>query len=676
MQIVETSILIHQIGWSLIHSVWQDALIGLVLAAILKLLSRAKPQSRYFIACVALAAMVILPVVTTHVLHTRQTEPLDIVVDDDSAAIISADPNLQNIRVIGNEPIVGTRKTNWVNRTITETRNTSERVEKLLPWLILLWLIGVVIYAIKLSGGIFYAANLRKLSANVSNPKLADLVNELTSQLSIKRKIKICESSLINVPMTIGWIYPLILIPPSSLLGLTPYQLQTIITHELIHIKRYDFLINLLQSVTETLLFYHPAAFWVSRKIREEREYICDDLTSSLCKDSVGYARALSKVARFQRQAEQLAVAATDGELKDRIYRLVSNSQNPGFSKKSILPNVWATVVISLFLAISVGGLKVLSNNKEIGLKKTLVASVQEADKNGAENSNLTGEYNDDLSKENARFREIALQALKGHRGSVIVMNPRTGQVYTIVNQDWAFRRQWTAASTFKMITSLAGIEENQLKESSKGFGYDSSMQMNLAKALAVYNNDYFKSLGQNLGSNTLIKYSKQFGLGEKTGINYPNETGGYVPEEMDPDRSELTGVTGGNIQVTPLQLAVFVSAVFNGGKILVPQAVNGNDSVTAQERGNLFISERSVEELKKGLRAAVEIGTGKGARQENYKVSGKTGSISNKETNTGLFVSYGVNHNSEMVVVVILEGKNVIGADAAQIAGKIYDSI
>ena len=673
MQIVETSTLVHQIGWSLIHSLWQDVLIGLVLAAIFKLLSRAKPQSRYFIACVALAAMIIFPVVTTYVLHNRQTEPLDIVVADDSAPVMSVEANFQNIRVIGNERTASTQKINWINRTIIETWNTSETVEKFLPWLILLWLVGVVIYAIKLGGGLFCAANLRKLPANVSNPKLDNLVNELTSRLSIKRKIKLCESSLINVPITLGWIYPLILMPPSSLLGLTPFQLQTIISHELIHIKRYDFLINFLQSVAETLLFYHPAAIWTSRKIREEREYVCDDLTLALCKDSVDYARALTKVARFQRQAEQLAVAATDGgELKDRIYRLVSNSQNPGFSKKSILPNVWATVVISLFLAISLGGLKVLSNNKEPDLKKTLVAGVPEVDKN----SSLTGEYNDDVSKENPRFREAALHALKGHRGSVIVMNPRTGQVYTIVNQDWAFRRQWTAASTFKMITSLAGIEEKQLKESSKGFGYNSSMQMNLAKALAVYNNDYFKSIGQNLGSDTLIKYSKQFGLGEKTGIDYPGEIGGYVPTEMDHDRSDLIGVTGGDIQVTPLQLAVFVSAIFNGGKILVPQAVNGNDSVTAQERGNLSISENSVEELKKGLRAAVETGTGKRARQENYKVSGKTGSISNKETKTGLFASYGLNHNSEMVVVVILEGKNEIGATAAQIAGQIYNSI
>jgi beta-lactamase regulating signal transducer with metallopeptidase domain/beta-lactamase class D len=675
MQIVETSALVHQIGWSLIHSLWQDALIVLLLAALLKLLSRAKPQSRYFIACVALAAMIILPVVTTCVLHTRQTESLDIV-DDDSAAVASVDSNFQNIRVTGSEQIAGTQKTGWINRTITETWNTSEGVEKFLPWLIFSWLVGVFIYAIKLGGGLFCAANLRHLTANASDSKLDDLVNELTSRLSIKRKIKICESSLINVPLTVGWIYPLVLIPPSSLLGLTPFQLQAIIAHELIHIKRYDFLINFLQSVAETLLFYHPAARWTSRKIREEREYVCDDLTVALCQDSIGYARALTKVARFQIKAEQLAVASTGGELKERIYRLVSNPQNPGFSKKSILPNVWAIVVISLFLVITFGGLKVLSNDKETDLKKPLVTGAPEADKNRAESSNLTGEYNDDVSKENPRFREAALQALKGHRGSVIVMNPRTGQVYTIVNQDWAFRREWSAGSTFKMVTSLAGIEENQLKESSRGFGYNSATQMNLTKALAVYNNDYFKSLGQNLGSATLIKYSKQFGLGEKTGIDYPGEIGGYVPTESNQDNSDWTGVTGGNVQVTPLQLAVFVSAVFNGGKILIPQAANENDSVTAQERGKLSIGESSVEELKKGLRAAVETGTGKGARQENYKVSGKTGSISNKETKTGLFVSYGVNHNSEMVVVVVLEGKNVIGAVAAQVAGKIYNSI
>ena len=155
-----------------------------------------------------------------------------------------------------------------------------------------------------------------ELTANASNPKLDDLVNELTSRLSIKRKIKICESSLINVPMTIGWIYPLILIPPSSLLGLTPFQLQTIISHELIHIKRCDFLINFLQSVAETLLFYHPAAIWTSRKIREEREYVCDDLTARFVQ---GFSRLRP---RFDKSCQIPKASRTIGSCGDRRRRI------------------------------------------------------------------------------------------------------------------------------------------------------------------------------------------------------------------------------------------------------------------------------------------------------------------------------------------------------------------
>src|SRR2546423_11385866 len=123
---------------------------------------------------------------------------------DDSAAVMSVDVNVQNIRVIGNERSNGTQNINWINRTITERWDTFERVEKVLPWLILLWLIGVVVCAIKLGGGLFCTANLRKLPAKISNPKLDNLVNELTSRLSIKRTIKLCESSLMNVPITSG----------------------------------------------------------------------------------------------------------------------------------------------------------------------------------------------------------------------------------------------------------------------------------------------------------------------------------------------------------------------------------------------------------------------------------------------------------------------------------------
>src|SRR5262249_26688490 len=124
-------------------------------------------------------------------------------------------------------------------------------------------------------------------------------------------------------PMVIGWLRPVILLPASAMTGLTPQQLEAIIAHELAHIRRHDYLINLLQAVIETLLFYHPAVWWVSRRIRQEREHCCDDLAVAVCGDALTYARALLEMERLRAAGPQLAMAANGGLLMNRIRRLV-----------------------------------------------------------------------------------------------------------------------------------------------------------------------------------------------------------------------------------------------------------------------------------------------------------------------------------------------------------------
>ncbi len=674
MQIAEIGTALHLIGWWILHSLWQGVAIGFALAAFLKILRWTTPQTRYVFACIALSGMIVLPAITAVVFDTPQVTSLVSVMDElDSDA--DADSALRLGRDDRGEGTSGYQAISSKNSPAT-TWNTSAMSDRLLSLLSLMWLVGVVFYATELGRGIFSINRLRRDTSHVPAAVLDDLLNELIGRLGVKRKIEICESPLINIPMTMGWIYPIILVPPSSLLGLAPHQLQTIIAHELIHIKRYDYVVNFLQSVAETLLFFHPAAAWASRKIREEREFVCDDLTVAVCADPAGYARALTKLARLQRQAEQLALASTDGELKGRIYRIVSDRKDKAVDKKFVLSGFFSLIAVSLVLAVSLAGLKVLSHNVDSGLRERLVDQSPKGDEHIVEDHNRSGESTDDLSREDPRYREAALRALGPHRGSVIVMNPHTGRVYSIVNQDWAFRRQWTAGSTFKMITSLAGIEENKLKESNKGFGYNPAVQMNLARSLAVSDNDYFDILGREVGSDTLFRYSKQFGFGEVTGINHPGEIGAYVPAVVDQGGGPRTGVMGGDIRVTPLQLAVFLSALFNGGKILVPQSTYGEEPITIQDRGSLSISESSIAELRKALRAAVETGTGKKAQQGIYEVSGKTGTIANNDANVGLFASHGLSKNSELVIVVVLEGKKENGAVAAQIAGNIYGSV
>src|SRR5262249_62123234 len=120
-----------------------------------------------------------------------------------------------------------------------------------------------------------------------------------------------------------GWLHPVILLPASTLTGLSPGQIESILAHELAHIRRHDYLVNLLQSLVETLLFYHPGVWWVSRRIREERELCCDDLAVGVVGGPVLYAEALCRLERARGEAAALAVAASGGSLLARITRLV-----------------------------------------------------------------------------------------------------------------------------------------------------------------------------------------------------------------------------------------------------------------------------------------------------------------------------------------------------------------
>ena len=136
--------------------------------------------------------------------------------------------------------------------------------------------------------------------------------------------MRVLESRLVRVPAVIGWCRPVLLLPASALAGLTAVQLEAIIAHELAHIRRHDYLINGLQSVIETVLFYHPAVWWLSGRIREEREHCCDDVAVAACGDAVAYGRALADLDELRQTEGALVIAANGGSLTRRIQRLVS----------------------------------------------------------------------------------------------------------------------------------------------------------------------------------------------------------------------------------------------------------------------------------------------------------------------------------------------------------------
>jgi beta-lactamase regulating signal transducer with metallopeptidase domain len=205
----------------------------------------------------------------------------------------------------------------------------AEAAAALLPWTAFLWLLGVMFFSARLVLGWRYTRRLRSCGARPPGEGLQVALRQLGQQLGIARAVRLWESALVSVPTAIGWLRPVILLPASALTGLTRQQLEAIIAHELAHIRRHDYLINLLQAVIETLLFYHPAVWWVSRQIRQEREHCCDDLAVAVCGDALGYARALFTMEQLRAAAPPLVMAANGGTLMNRIERLVGVQTQP-----------------------------------------------------------------------------------------------------------------------------------------------------------------------------------------------------------------------------------------------------------------------------------------------------------------------------------------------------------
>jgi len=157
----------------------------------------------------------------------------------------------------------------------------------------------------------------------------------------------VLESAVVQVPAVIGWLRPVVLLPASALTGLSPLQLDALLAHELAHVRRGDYLVNLLQTVIETLLFYHPAVWWVSARVRQEREHCCDDLAVTVCGDAMVYARALVGMEGLRVPPRAFAPAAAGGSLLHRVRRLVA----PGTPE--IFPR-WAAGIVMVALSLSV----------------------------------------------------------------------------------------------------------------------------------------------------------------------------------------------------------------------------------------------------------------------------------------------------------------------------------
>ena len=279
----------------------------------------------------------------------------------------------------------------------------------------------------------------------------------------------------------------------------------------------------------------------------------------------------------------------------------------------------------------------------------------------------------DDISGEDPEVRRIAVNALGHHAGTVVVMDPVTGRVYSVVNQEWALRRGFKPCSTIKLVTGVAGLSENAIPAvDTVGDGY----RIDLTSALAHSDNPFFQQVGTKIGSEKMVNYARQLGLGEKTGLNVPFEFPGRLPEVKPGliERRMFSHADG--FEVTPLQLGTLVSAMANGGRLLQPQIPHSAKEISKMNpkvRRQLDITNEVWQRMIPGMVGAVNYGSGRKAYDPTQTVAGKTGTCIGDGGWVGLFTSYAPLANPRLAVVVITQGSDARRHFPAAVAGEIY---
>jgi GWxTD domain-containing protein len=284
------------LGWTLLHSLWEGAIVSACLGAALWALRSAR--ARYATACVAMLVML----------------------GGISLTFIRMMPE----RVHGLPGVETTALPPWnVPPELDAAGASGSRLALVVPWLAPFWIAGVWILALGQVGGWIWVSRLRRRGVCCAPEHWQKEIERLSARLRMSKPVQILESCLADVPIVVGHIRPVILMPIGLLAGLPPGQIEAILLHELAHIRRYDYLVNVLQRAVECLLFYHPAAWWISRVLRAERENCCDDVVVGTSGDAQQYAVALTTLAQIRWSARTPAIAATGGSLVKRIRRLL-----------------------------------------------------------------------------------------------------------------------------------------------------------------------------------------------------------------------------------------------------------------------------------------------------------------------------------------------------------------
>ncbi len=429
--------LVPVLGHTLLHFLWQGALIGLLAALALHTLRNVRPQARYAVACLALLACVLVPLVSMIA---------QFVATSSSPMHEMASVNLQGITgADGSGPVLG-------------RASPVARFDAALPWIVALWALGTSVLSLRMALGLAWIRSLCQAPQGAEQAAWQVRLDNLAMHFDLRRRVALRLVDSLDSPISAGWWHPVVLLPASLLTRMPTDLIEALLAHELAHIRRHDYLVNLLQNAVEAVLFYHPVTWWLSHRIRIEREQVADQLAAEVACAPRSLALALSELADLHRArpALHLAQAARGGQLLSRIERLVRpvRRDHPGARFALPLLGLSAACIASYSYA-QIGGPAPDATGPAVRAAQTSHAyddSVRETFALVRKDDNRITLWgpDDDMTEANAAERA---------RGGDLLWVRRAGQDYVITDASTLSRSRqaWREVDAFgKQITKLS----------------------------------------------------------------------------------------------------------------------------------------------------------------------------------------------------------------------------
>ncbi|MTI31214.1 M56 family metallopeptidase, partial [Xanthovirga aplysinae] len=431
--------LIHALGWTIIHSLWQGVLIVLLSAFLMILLYRQSSNIRYFVSVTAL----LLLFFTSATTFFREFRAYDLSGKNNPAQYIrSSTVSEEKSRLVVQEKFPDKERTTASSKftpgeKIKQVSNKYLAVflkkyqayfEPHIPLISILWLLGFGLLFLRFFGSLAYSRRLKHYRTKEVEGHWQNKLDELIKKLKLKKAVRLVESSLVKVPLVIGYFKPVILLPLGLISQVPTAQLEAILAHELAHVYRRDYLVNILLTFIETFFFYHPAVWWLSNNIRAERENCCDDLALSVCNDSLTYAKALAKMQELQLKGPQMAMGFVNkrSEILQRIGRIVNNKNvRPDFSEGFITACAMMFSVIALSInAKAFEGGKVENSFRsatEVSFKMPNSSESKDIEKVKANEKNRNGFFPLEDAKVKESLPKLEADSLKAKKKQLVV---------------------------------------------------------------------------------------------------------------------------------------------------------------------------------------------------------------------------------------------------------------